>query len=333
MKQTIDLLKTTGVFSRLTVEELTVLAENSELRTYGNGEPVFSEGELAEELYIVSEGEVSVSRTNDDGKKLKLARLIRNDVFGELEFFQHAIRNASAEASAEVGTVLLRFPKQDYNFKNLLKDYPRISAKLLHSFIAVIAGRIRSTNKLVSQNSPLVQELRRQVYGDTLTGLYNKAYLDEQLYSFLGSPSRPVALVMVKPDNFKWINDNCGHDAGDETIRALARAYAEHAGGVLGKETVMVRYMGNEFGFVLPGYDRDRARQAAEALQRLVHNLELGEITGDTGFRLTASFGIAVYPLHAKEAPVLIEKAHELPLIGRHRGGGKILFPEDKGDA
>lgn len=322
----LDLLKNAGIFSRLTLDELKLLSDNSELCAYKQEETVFEAGEPAKELYIVRDGEVSVSRQSDSGKSIRIARLIPGDVFGELEFFKHAPRNASARASAIKETVLLRFPKEGYDFQDMLKKEPRISAKLLHSFIALIAGRIRSTNKLISDNSPLVQEMRRQVYGDSLTGMFNKAYMEEQLHTFLTNPGKPVALLMIKPDNFKWINDNCGHDAGDETIRILARAYA----GNLNDGDVAARFMGNEFGFIMPGLDKEKAFESALGFKELVHSLDLTEVTGNEDFRLTASVGIAVYPLHATTSSELIGKAHELPLIGRGKGGGKILFPEDK---
>ena len=321
-----NLLKKTGIFSQLTGEELEILAGNSELREYGSEETVFETGDPASELFVVSSGEVSVSRITEEGKSLQLARLIEGDMFGELEFFQREAHNASAKAGANGSTVLLQFPKEGLNFQDLLSAYPAISARILHAFISLIAGRIRRTNNLITDNSPVIQELKRQVYGDTLTGLFNKTYLDEQLHTFLKNPGEPVSLLMIKPDNFKWINDNCGHDAGDETIRVLAGAYAEE----LGERGTAVRYMGNEFAFVFPSLDRNGAHETARRLQELVGSLDLSAVTGSGDFRLTASVGIAVFPLHARDAAALIAEAHELPLLGRARGGGKILFPEDK---
>ena len=67
------------------------------------------------------------------------------------------------------------------------------AARILHSFLLVIAGRTRKANAIIKENSPLVRELKRQVYGDKLTSLLNKAYLEENLGSqdALGSPGPP----------------------------------------------------------------------------------------------------------------------------------------------
>ena len=131
---------------------------------------------------------------------------------------------------------------------------------------------------------------------------------------------------MVKPDNFKFINDTFGHEAGDQTLRILGAAYSE----MIGENDALVRFMGNEFGFVLINTGREDALRFAEQLQRMITNLDISEVIRDADFSITLSIGITVYPDYGASAQEIIQKAHELPLIGRARGGGKILFPEDK---
>lgn len=318
------ILSGTDIFKRLSTDDIDIIAGYSTLRTLKEGERVFEDGAPGTELYIVEQGEISISRRTKEEKDLELARLIRGDLFGELDFFQNSPRNAAATAVRD--SLLLQFPKGGYNFDDIMASHPAISAQLLHSFLSIIAGRIRSTNKLVSENSPLIQELRRQMYGDKLTGLYNRTYLEEQLQSFFDNERSPVSLLMVKPDNFKHINDTYGHEAGDETLQILAAAYKER----LDTKGGLVRFMGNEFGFVLTAAGRKEAREFARLLQTLVSDLDLSEVIGEDEFTLSLSIGIAVYPEHGKDSKTIIERAHELPLIGRNRGGGKILFPEDR---
>lgn len=319
-----SIFRSSDFFSHLSQNEQKKIARYSTLTTYENGDIVFSEGDPGNELYIVGSGEISISRITEEEKLLELARFIQGDLFGEMDFFQQGTRNATARAETE--STLLRFPKEGYNFSDILNEYPAISAQLLHSFLTTIAGRIRNTNKLVTQNSPLVQELRKQVYGDKLTGLYNRSYLEEQLQSYLNEKNAPVSLLMAKPDNFKYINDTYGHEAGDQTLRILAGTYKN----LIKPEDALVRFMGNEFGFVMTETRKADAAGFAKKLQKLVAGIDLSEVIGDDDFRLTLSVGIAVYPDYGDSATDIIELAHELPLIGRGRGGGRVLFPEDK---
>jgi diguanylate cyclase (GGDEF)-like protein len=88
--------------------------------------------------------------------------------------------------------------------------------------------------------------------------------------------------------------------------------------------------MGNELACVFPNTDRDEAIKTAEDMKNLLNALDLSAMTEGKPFKLSVSLGIAVFPEHAQKATELIARAHELPLIGRDRGGNLILFPEDK---
>jgi diguanylate cyclase (GGDEF)-like protein len=165
--------------------------------------------------------------------------------------------------------------------------------------------------------------VRRQVYGDKLTGLYNKTYLEESVAHLVGKGRG--ALLMFKPDNFKLINDSCGHEAGDAVLKLIAVEVSRMAR----EGEVVARYMGNEIGVLLPGVGAAEAQAKAEALRAALNALDLSPALGPRDIHLTASFGVAVCPEHTREAAALVEKAHALPLLGRERGGNKILFPED----
>lgn len=318
------LLEKNEIFSNLADHEIETLAECSEFESFRKGQSVFASGDRGKELYIVQNGEILISRKTQEGKEMDLARVIAGEMFGEMDLFQDSKRNADARAVTPA--TLLTFPRKNVTFEEILHNYPVISAKILHKFLTVIAGRIRSTNKLITENSPVIRELKNQMYRDKLTGVFNRSYIEEQLPGFLGNPANPVSLLMVKPDNFKFINDNFGHEAGDQALRVLAWAYQK----MIGDEHTAARFTGNEFALILPGAAKKDAEDFAHKIQDMLAELELQEITEEKAFRLTASIGIAVFPDHGKSAGELIEKAHALPLIGRARGGGKILFPEDK---
>ncbi len=318
-----DKIKKSDFFSSFSSSELEVIASNSSIRKIDQNDTVFSAGDESEELYIVESGEIVIRKPDNENRNIDIARFLPGDCFGELDMLTGTTRNASA--FAERKTSLIVFPGKGKKFGSMLEKYPEVSARILHKFLVQVSGRIRNANDLVSENSPLVKELSRQVYRDKLTGRYNKTYLEEKINEFVGSSKGSSALIMVKPDNFKAINDAYGHDAGDRVLIVMTRELHDY----LPDSYVIVRYMGNELGVFIPGADINAALKAAENIRDFLTALDLSKALEGNLFRLSVSQGIAVYPDHTVDPDELIVLAHKLPLIGRARGGNRILLPDD----
>ncbi|MBF9016864.1 MULTISPECIES: GGDEF domain-containing protein [unclassified Oceanispirochaeta] len=317
-----ELLKKTDMFSSLLDHELEVIADHSEFRTYRKGDSVFKIDEPGDALYIVRSGEVLISKQEPYGPVIDIARFIDGNCFGEIDMFTESDRGVSAHATGN--TELLIFPKSGTSFADILNNHPEISARILHKLLAGISSRIRSANALVKENSPIIQELKKQVYRDKLTGIYNDTYLLERVRKNI-SIGLSFALIISKPDNFKELNDEYGHEAGDIVIKLMARKLRDYTGD--DKRTV--RYKGNAMAVMLPDVDRDEAYNAAKGVQNFLKGLDISEVTKGKKFKLSASVGIALFPDHYTDPEELVFKTHELPLIGRNRGGNCILFPED----
>jgi diguanylate cyclase (GGDEF)-like protein len=198
--------------------------------------------------------------------------------------------------------------------------------------IAFLAGRIRSTNQLLSRNSAWIRELRRQVYSDKLTGLYNTSYLKDTLKTFPPADQPTSAILMMKPDRFKDINDTYGHEVGDRTIRLLARTFQEQVEPI----GSAVRYRGNELAAVLPGVDRAGCHSLAAALREAVAEIDISDMTGGEPVEISTSMGIAVAPEDATEAASagspgerLLQCAYERLMRARNDGGGRS-YDEDR---
>lgn len=313
------LLKT-ELFSPLDDEGLRLISDHCSESVREKGEMLFTEGEKGENLYILKEGTVEVFKTDTDRNISVIAELTPGNMIGELEYFTGNAHNASAIASEQSS-----FIKISGSLKNELANRPEISAAVLYRFLKTFSARLRKANTLVKENSALVQELKRQVYGDKLTGLYNKTYLEETLPGLITDRSSPVGLLLMKPDNFKMINDTFGHEAGDDTLKIMAAALNRFTGD----EGTVLRYMGNELGVILPGFNREMTLKMAEAILKMFNELDISPATGDKTVFLSMSIGAALFPEHADIADDLILKAHDIPLVGRERGGNMILFPED----
>jgi diguanylate cyclase (GGDEF)-like protein/PAS domain S-box-containing protein len=147
----------------------------------------------------------------------------------------------------------------------------------------------------VSQQKKLEGRLETLATEDGLTGLANRRRFDERLLEEWARAHRertPLALLMLDLDHFKMFNDEYGHQAGDECLRAI--------GGILGAEAkraadLAARYGGEEFAMLLPNTDAEGCAQIAEKILReirragMVHRLNL-----PSGW-VTASIGGAVF--------------------------------------
>ncbi len=248
-----------------------------------------------------------------------LARFIPGECFGELDLIDRTPR--SEVAVAQEDTTLLVFPQKGLAFKDIAGRHPEIFAEVFRNILAVIAGRIRRANRLISEKAPWVQELKRQLISDKLTGLYNRTFLEEDLRDMLPGYGTCTSLLMVKPDNFKLINDTFGHEAGDRVLKMIADALRT----VLRTADMAVRYRGDEFAAVLPNTEAEQAVTVAKEVQAAIKKMSIGHITGGKIDRITVSLGISTYPLCGRDNLELIRGAFDRMLEARNRGGDRIL--------
>jgi diguanylate cyclase (GGDEF)-like protein len=151
-------------------------------------------------------------------------------------------------------------------------------------------------------------KLEEMAVHDSLTGLYNRHYLDVTLKRELARAARekyPVSFVMIDIDRFKRVNDTFGHKAGDAVLQNLASLLTENSRA----SDIIFRFGGEEFLAVLPKVKVDLAYQIAEKWRK--NFLESTELLGYGGVKATISCGIAAFPRHGTTAAELIAIADE----------------------
>lgn len=125
---------------------------------------------------------------------------------------------------------------------------------------------------------------------DSLTGLGNRRHLDDRLAALVGESKRQsdgFSLLMLDIDHFKQFNDQFGHAAGDDGLRAVATVL----GSTLSRgRDFAARYGGEEFVVVLPGSDRTGALAVAEQVRQRCERLLIAHAGGAQ--RLTVSIGV-----------------------------------------
>ncbi len=146
--------------------------------------------------------------------------------------------------------------------------------------------------RVVAELQKARDELHRLSFLDGLTGVPNRRYFDEQVeleWRRAAREARPLALVMIDIDKFKAFNDNYGHQAGDECLRATAKALA----GVLRRPgDFLARYGGEEFVAVLPGTDLTGAEAVSETMRAAVEDLGIIHREAPAGGVVTVSLGV-----------------------------------------
>jgi diguanylate cyclase (GGDEF)-like protein len=171
-----------------------------------------------------------------------------------------------------------------------------------------------------------LQELREQASTDALTGLYNRRHFREVLQRELTRAKRHgsnIALVMVDLDYFKKVNDTHGHGAGDLVLREIGALLKEN----LRAGDTACRFGGEEFALILPESGSEGARLKAETLRQAVSELDLAYDGRELG-RLTASFGIALFPDHADDPDALLRAADEALYAAKGAGRNRVLIQE-----
>ena len=132
--------------------------------------------------------------------------------------------------------------------------------------------------------------LQRLAGDDILTGLPNRRRITDVANVVLDDNSRramPLAIAVIDLDNFKAINDVCGHSAGDEVLRGFAAA----ATGLLRGSDTLGRWGGEEFLIVLPATGGEAGRHVVERLRRGIAGVRFAFAPD---LRLTFSAGVAV---------------------------------------
>jgi len=169
-----------------------------------------------------------------------------------------------------------------------------------------LAHWLAAQASIAIENERLHRTVKRQAITDELTQLANRRRFTETLAVEVRRAERfgdPLALVLADLDDFKLINDQYGHQAGDEVLRLFADVLRENVRDF----DLPVRYGGEEFAVLLPETGLDGAERLARRLQNALLRLRLREVGGDEP-PVTASFGVAAFP-SARSAEELLSAA------------------------
>ena len=190
---------------------------------------------------------------------------------------------------------------------------------------AEVVARLQAAARTKTLQEELGEQSRRLeglIFGDELTGIFNRRFLLTQLSALVSGArrhERPLSLAILDIDHFKGVNDEFGHAAGDAVLAAVAHLMRER----LRAEDWVGRLGGEEFLALLPDVDATGAATVAENLRSAIEHTGVRWAGGVV--RVTASVGWAT--LEDDEAPeTLLRRAddalYEAKRTGRNRTRG-----------
>lgn len=195
------------------------------------------------------------------------------------------------------------------------------------SFKAVVeqdgSGGFICIGRDITAQKQAEQSIQQLAYYDHLTGLPNRALLQDRLLHALSQARRSdskAAVLFLDLDRFKAVNDSMGHQTGDELLKQVAQRLRDN---IRDADTV-ARQGGDEFVIVLNGIEQ--SRQAAKVAAKVVSALEHPFTINGQSMYTGASIGIAVYPDDGTDAATLLKYADMAMYLSKESGRGKFKF-------
>ncbi len=175
---------------------------------------------------------------------------------------------------------------------------------------------------LALANLKLRETLRVQAVRDSLTGLYNRRYMEQALEREVlraARNGRTVGVIMLDLDHFKRYNDSHGHEAGDNLLRVLGDFLLTHVRA----EDIACRYGGEEFVVILPEASLAMCRSRAEQLWKGVQGLSVN-VHGELLRGVTTSVGVAAFPAHGTTMSGLLRAADAALYAAKRQGRDRV---------
>ena len=220
-------------------------------------------------------------------------------------------------------TAVQQYVQQSDEVDTLMHSFSRmlVTIEQQASDVNEYARRLDTAYKELESTSAQLKEFS---FKDEVTGLYNRRFFSIRLEEEVSRYRRfnhPVSVVLLDLDGFKAVNDDLGHGAGDETLRAMAEILLKQSRGI----NVICRYGGDEFAVLLVETSKGGARLYADRIRYV-----LSTWTFAHGRRVTASFGIASLPEDvAPTADDLIQAADEALYAAKRAGKNRVSVHED----
>ncbi len=197
----------------------------------------------------------------------------------------------------------------------------------------LVRGQVQALEKMVAARTRGLEaanrQLRHMATHDALTGLPNRALLEDRLHQAMAQAQRngqSFAVLVCDLDRFKLVNDSMGHHAGDLFLQEIAKRLSS----CVREGDTLARQGGDEFVFVLnpPAGESEAAAVSQRAQAALAAPMRIDGIDIHT----TASFGVAIFPRDGSRSDLLLANADAAMYHAKQNGSGVRHFSANMGD-
>ena len=175
-----------------------------------------------------------------------------------------------------------------------------------------------------------VRQLEELVSTDTLTGLYNYRHFTNTITQEIERSKRtgqPTTLIMLDADHFKKVNDDWGHETGNQALKLIANCLKRN----IRKLDIACRYGGEEYAIILPSSDIGTSAQVAERIREAVESAIVTSSDGEQIIKLTISLGLSTYLGNQDDDwHKLVERADNELYRAKQQGRNQVCYTTEE---
>ncbi|MBU6135975.1 EAL domain-containing protein [Clostridium tertium] len=164
-------------------------------------------------------------------------------------------------------------------------------------------------------------EINYLSFNDEVTRIPNRRFFVREVTNHINNyPNEKIAFIFIDLDNFKYVNDTYGHDAGD----LLLIEFAKIIKNMKIKDSLFARYGGDEF--IIVQYNIQEKNQIKYILDNIIKKLSNPIIINDKEIFCTLSIGVSVYPIDGGDMPILLKRADMAMYLAKVNGKNRYEF-------
>jgi diguanylate cyclase (GGDEF)-like protein len=323
MRKIKDILKELTLFTEISDDRLGEIEGYFKLKKYEKDELVISKDDDLKTLFIVVKGYVASTLDIPGNMDRKLRNYLPGDFFGGSSLFgdMPALETCYSREETELLTL------GDLELSEMIEKNSETAVDFLSHLLGMTIQRFRKSSRFLADVVQWGENASRRIITDELTGVYNRAFLDDAVENFFHisqSNNKPLSLFMMDIDDFRVINDNHGHDTGNRIITEFATIIKE----IISRHGIIARYGGDEFAILLPEADLEKAGKIAEELRNRIESHTFSGLENTEKFALTTSIGISCLPETATDISTFKEKADSSLYLAKEQGKNRVVVAE-----
>lgn len=242
-------------------------------------------------------------------------------------FMDSHVGLSASQAEEIISEVKLRVGEYSAMFKFDLVESVQSERVIAEAKTMLQEIALKNQLEMVSlqKNKRMPKDEDNELYLDSLTKLFNRRYMDDNLNDCLAKhikKQEPLAFMFLDVDKFKEINDSHGHAIGDKAIEHVAKWIKQS----IRKDDLAIRFGGDEFLVIFQSTKEDQSRTIAERIAKSIPPMKLDD---ETHIIVSLSAGCATYlPVEGDTADAnwLIDEADQTMYVAKKSGGNSVSF-------